>query len=134
MHLRARSEHGAAAVEFALVMPILFLLMFGIYEFGRMYNAKVSMTGAVREGARVMAIRNDPSCNAGPPAGAAATVVQAAALSPALSCGEVTITPASCVPGANVVVTAARSHTYNIPFYGTGSINVTGRAVMRCGG
>ncbi len=129
-----RSEAGAAAVEFAVIMPLLFLLIFGIYEFGRMYNAKVSMTGAAREGARVMAIRNDSSCNAGPPSGAKYVVTQSASLSPALACGEVTVTPATCVPGANVTVIAQRSYSYNIPFYGTGAIPVQGKAVMRCGG
>ncbi|HKU29947.1 MAG TPA: TadE/TadG family type IV pilus assembly protein, partial [Arthrobacter sp.] len=42
------SERGAAAVEFALVAPILVLLVLGIMEFGRAYNAQVSLTNAAR--------------------------------------------------------------------------------------
>ena len=40
-------------VEFALVLPVLVLLLFGIIEFTRAYNAKTTMTHAAREGARV---------------------------------------------------------------------------------
>ncbi len=92
--LDVRSDGGAAAVEFALILPIFVLLVFGIVEFGRLFNTQVSLTGAAREGARIMAIRNDPSCNASP-AGAKFAVTQSASISPALTCGEVTITPGS---------------------------------------
>lgn len=126
------SERGAAAVEFALVMPLLFLLLFGIFQFGRMYNTKVALTGAVREGARVMAIRNDPTCNASP-VGARYITAQSAALNPAVGCGEVNISPSSCVPGANVTVWVERSFTVNIPGY-IRTFPVRGTAVMRCGG
>jgi Flp pilus assembly protein TadG len=58
--MRRRSEHGAAAVEFALVMPILLLLVCGIIDFGLMINAKTVVANAAREGARNGAIsRNE---------------------------------------------------------------------------
>ncbi len=47
---RFRSESGAAAVEFALVVPILLLLVLGIIEFGRAYNIQNSLSAAAREG------------------------------------------------------------------------------------
>lgn len=57
MLARLRSnDRGAAAVEFALVAPILLLLVFGLIDFGRMLNAKISITEAAREGARAAAI------------------------------------------------------------------------------
>ena len=114
------------------MLPLLCLLLFGIFEFGRMYNTKVSLTGAVREGARVMAIRNDATCNSSP-AGAKYITAQAAALNPPVACGEVNISPSSCVPGANVTVWVERSFTVSIPLY-TGTFPVRGEAVMRCGG
>lgn len=43
-------------VEFALVLPVLLLLVFGIIEFGIVYNAKITITNAAREGARKAAV------------------------------------------------------------------------------
>ena len=53
---RRESEDGAAAVEFALVLPVLLLLIFGIVDFGRMLNAKITINQAAREGARAAAL------------------------------------------------------------------------------
>jgi Flp pilus assembly protein TadG len=41
--------------EFALVAPILFALVFGIFDFGRGMSANVTVTNSAREGARYMA-------------------------------------------------------------------------------
>jgi Flp pilus assembly protein TadG len=49
---KQRSQRGAAAVEFALVMPLLLLLVFGIVEFGLIMNRQITVTHAAREGAR----------------------------------------------------------------------------------
>src|SRR6266550_3300335 len=46
-------ERGVAIVEAALVLPVFFLLVLGIFEFGVMFSAYHSMEGAAREGARV---------------------------------------------------------------------------------
>jgi Flp pilus assembly protein TadG len=119
------NDHGAAAVEFALIVPILLLLLFGIFEFGRAYNTQISLSGAAREGARVMAISNSV------PNATSATLAAAPSVTPAPS---VVITPTSCTPGANVTVTASRAQSYNIPFYGSASFDLSGRGVMRCGG
>jgi hypothetical protein len=51
-----RGDQGAAAVEFALVLPVLLLIIFGIIDFGRMLNAQITLTEAAREGARAAAI------------------------------------------------------------------------------
>ena len=48
-----RSEHGAELVEMAIVTPILLLLVFGIVEFGFMFQRYVVLTNAAVEGARV---------------------------------------------------------------------------------
>jgi len=47
------TRSGVAAVEFALVAPIFFLLVFGLIEFGRMMMVQQSLTNAAREGNRV---------------------------------------------------------------------------------
>ena len=49
-HLGGRK--GQALAEFALILPVLFLLIAGIIEFGRGWNIKQAITDAAREGAR----------------------------------------------------------------------------------
>lgn len=53
---RWREERGQAMVEFALILPILLLLIVGIVEFGRAWHIMQVMTDAAREGARKAAI------------------------------------------------------------------------------
>lgn len=49
---RSRPESGVAAVEFALVVPILLMLLFGLVSFGLTYNDNLSISNAAREGTR----------------------------------------------------------------------------------
>lgn len=48
-----RDERGQALVELALVVPVLLLLVLGIFEFGRLLNAYMTVQHACREGARL---------------------------------------------------------------------------------
>lgn len=50
-------QKGAAAVEFALIVSILFLFIFGIIEFGRIFSELEVLNSAAREGARAAAVR-----------------------------------------------------------------------------
>ena len=59
MSTKTSRESGAALVEFAIIAPLLLLLVFGIIEFGRAYNAQNSLTHAAREGAREYAITQE---------------------------------------------------------------------------
>lgn len=52
-----RSERGAAAVEFAIIASFLFVVLFGIIEFGRMFSELEVLNSAAREGARAAAVR-----------------------------------------------------------------------------
>src|ERR1051325_6492496 len=47
-----RQETGAVAVEFALIFPVLVMLLFGIVTAGVSYSQSLGLTNAVREGAR----------------------------------------------------------------------------------
>jgi hypothetical protein len=47
-----RGEHGSVAVEFAIILPVLLLLVFGIIDFGHAYYMRHIMSDASREGAR----------------------------------------------------------------------------------
>ena len=54
--VRRRDERGAAAVEFALVLPILLLLVFGVIAYGYMLSFRGSLSQAAAEGAREAAV------------------------------------------------------------------------------
>ncbi|WP_298585390.1 TadE/TadG family type IV pilus assembly protein [uncultured Kocuria sp.] len=119
-----RSERGAAAVEFALVVPILLALVLGIMEFGRAYNAQISLTHAARETARTMAITNVWTD--------AVTHGVGAAPSLDLESGDFTPSLTTCTPGQQIQVTV----TQNLQTI-TGiadDLTLTGKAAMRCGG
>jgi TadE-like protein len=63
MHSRTafRSERGQSLAEFALVLPLLVLLLFGIIQFGVTFNHYITLTDAVRAGARKAAVsRHQP--------------------------------------------------------------------------
>src|SRR5690349_9141530 len=70
VRLRAlrRDQCGTAVVEFALVAPILFLLVFGILDFGRALNYYNQMTQLAGQGARAAAVDNNPD-GTGPASG-----------------------------------------------------------------
>jgi len=50
--MEKQGQRGAAAVEFAIVLPLLALILFGIIEFGLLFYNKQVLTNASREGAR----------------------------------------------------------------------------------
>jgi hypothetical protein len=57
--LRARrNTKGAAAVEFALVAPLLFLVMFGVIQYGLWFNDSLNTRQGVREAARMGVVAN----------------------------------------------------------------------------
>jgi hypothetical protein len=68
---RARREDGAVAVEAALVMPILALMVFGIIEFGFLLRDYAGVSNLVRTGARIASTGADHgpgTCETGPTA------------------------------------------------------------------
>ena len=59
--MRHKNERGSALIEVALTLPLLLLVAAGIFEFGRAYQTQQVLTNAVREGARVAVLPNQPS-------------------------------------------------------------------------
>jgi hypothetical protein len=63
----AGTEAGTALVEFAIIVPLVLLLLFGVVEFGLTISHDVDLTSGVREGARQAAVANysggNASCN-----------------------------------------------------------------------
>jgi Flp pilus assembly protein TadG len=50
--MRLKNQKGAAAVEFAVILPLLLVMVFGIIEFSVYFYDKAMITNASREGAR----------------------------------------------------------------------------------
>ncbi|SOE02941.1 TadE/TadG family type IV pilus assembly protein [Blastococcus haudaquaticus] len=124
---RLLGERGAAAVEFALVAPVLILLVLGIIEFSKVYNSQSTLSAAAREGARVMALTNDVT-------EATAAVRNAAT---GLELGQIQVTPTTCTGAAStatVTVTVAYHQPFVAGFLNGAGVDLSGEAVMRCGG
>ena len=99
---RAEGEAGQGLAEFALVLPVLLLVMMGILDFGRAVFAYNSLSNAARDGARVAIV--DQTISGGIPAGAQEAANQATGLglNPA---ADVTVT--YTVPGASTAACVA---------------------------
>lgn len=131
--LTCRGERGAAAVEFALMVPILILLIFGIAWFGIGYNRKQGLQAAAREGARLAALPQSTN-----------TDIKAkvnSALNGVLSTGDlrtITVSPADTRPcdlkptGTRVTVTVSAPFTYDIPLFANDTVTITGRGEFLC--
>lgn len=120
-----QSERGAAAVEFAIVLPLLLTLLLGIVEFSRAFNAQVTLTSAAREGVRVMAITNKP-------ADAKTAAQKAAASLGSIPTSDITMSTNSCASPAQVTLTIKFKLTTATGI--AGPFNMHGKAVMLCGG
>jgi Flp pilus assembly protein TadG len=128
-----RKDDGAAAVELALVLPILLLLVFGIVDFGRALNLQITLTQAAREGVRPAALRE--STTAVNAAVAAATV--------GVTGPAPTVAISACPPGAGTAtVTVSKTFQFVTPVGAIadlispssigGNIPMTGQGAMRC--
>jgi Flp pilus assembly protein TadG len=51
-----RAQHGTQTVEFAMILPVLLLLLFGMIDFGRGYFSWLIITNGAREGARAASV------------------------------------------------------------------------------
>ena len=132
---RLRQQRGAVAVEFALIMPVLLLILVGTLEFGRVWSQLQVFQGAAREGARCAAVKA---------AGFSTCDIQgrinssAGAYTPATN-ATVTINgvpaPAGCTAvtrGQDVKVSWVQPLTVDIPFWNDVTIDATVAGVFRC--
>jgi Flp pilus assembly protein TadG len=58
--MKNRTQKGAAVVEFAVVLPLLLVVLFGIIEFGFLLYNQAMLTNASREGARAGIVSQSP--------------------------------------------------------------------------
>jgi Flp pilus assembly protein TadG len=127
----AEGDRGAAAVEFALVLPLLLLLVFGIVDFGRALNAQIMVSQAAREGARWNALGASPTeiaqrvSAAGQPLSLSPTSAVYCGTNPASQVGSVTIS----YTFHYVTPIGALMH-----LAGMRTMTITSTGVMRCQG
>lgn len=112
-----RNEDGQAMVELALVLPLIGLLLFGVIQFGIAFNRYLTLTDAVRAGARQAAV----SRFVADPVGATTARVTGAADGMTRPDLQIAVTapngnPASFAPGSDVKVTA--SYPFDIDLLG----------------
>ena len=122
-HLQQDSEGGAVAVEFALVIPLLLLILCGIFDFGNLYFQLDVVNSAARQGARLAAVNQATSS-------AINTAIQQ-------SYGNnltAVATPATPTSGSNVTVTVTSNVTIMTPiisaFFSKNPYPVVGTCTM----
>lgn len=84
-------EGGAALVEFAILMPLLLLLLFGIWTVARAWNVKTTMDHGVREAARYGA--TDPTSTA------MLNIAEGELAASSIAWGDITVTCATRISG-----------------------------------
>jgi Flp pilus assembly protein TadG len=109
--IEIRNERGQTMTEFALVLPILALLLFGIIQFGITFNNYVTLTDATRAGARKAAVGRQVA----DPVGTAVAAVRSSAKD--LKQGDLSVSvTSSWQPGQDVTVAA--TYPYSISLLG----------------
>jgi len=96
-------------VEFALVLPILAVLLFGIIQFGIVFNNYITLTDAVRAGARKATV----SRQAGDPVGATKTAVTDSGAGITIDPNQISVT-SDWQPGDSVTVQASYPYSINV--------------------
>ena len=107
--IQLRTERGQTMVEFAIVLPVLMLIVLSIIQFGILYNNFVALTDAVRAGARTAAV----SRTAADPVGATVARVKSATADLNQSKLAITVT-SGWQHGDDVTVTATYPYTIDL--------------------
>lgn len=104
--LRRKGEKGQSLLEFAMVAPIFFLVLFAIIDFGMAFHAWITVTNSAREGARLGVVR------------ATAVDIEARVREAAGNLGDdlsVSVTNAEGAPGESVVVDVSYEYALMTP-------------------
>lgn len=104
---RWRDERGQSLAEMALILPVLMAVVIGIFEFGRAWNVRQTVTHTAREAARIAVIRSNTESMV---EAAIDDRLSAAALDPGLA--TVTITGIGGPPGSATTIEVAYPYTF----------------------
>ena len=116
VRLRRRAladDAGQALVEFALVFSLLLIMVIGIFEFGRAWNAYQVITDAAREGARNMVVAGVPATEA-----SVNQVVNTALFAAALDSTKDVTTLTGLRTGTGTTATVRIAYPYGFSFLG----------------
>ena len=137
-----RTDQGAAAVEFALVVPLLLLVLVGIVNFGFVFAQQISLNNAARQAARYAVVDGRTCADIkaeGQSAAATVGMTTSQATPVVTNCGADTVKPcAGTAPNTNITVTLTRTGSANAwtitmpPFNLLAAPTVQGTGVMRC--
>jgi Flp pilus assembly protein TadG len=140
LRTKRRTERGAAAVEFALVVPFLIVIVMGIVNFGFIFAQQLSLSNGARQAARY-AVVDGPTCaqirTEGQNAGATIGMDTADVPVPVVSgCTSDSTKPcAGTASGTNITVTMTRDTTWVVPIPPFNLVTpptLVGRGIMRC--
>ena len=127
-------EKGQAMVEFVLIAPIFLLLVFGLVQFGILFNNYLTLTDAVRAGARQAAV----SRTLADPVGATETRIDSSASDLNAADLQVTVDPYdpasgthTWAQGGNVSVTASYPYSINVLGFVVKSGRITSETTER---
>jgi len=117
------SERGAAAVEFALVLPVLIMMIFGMVDMGMVVNAQAIVGNAAREGARSASFNGTNTASAVATATGVAGSLMGSSLTVTVTCKSATATSFSSCPvspakpsvGDTVMVTVSYDYQWLTP-------------------
>lgn len=123
---RRHREGGASAVEFALIVPVLFLLLFGIIDYGLLFFDSIGLRQGAREGARQAVVQKYSSgCTSGAAKDKIVCTVKAATDLTIGSAAVKVVAPDGWVQGKQLIVcvqSKETSLTGYVPFPATGII------------
>jgi Flp pilus assembly protein TadG len=110
--IQIRNQQGQTITEFALVLPVLALILFAVIQFGIVFNNYITLTDATRAGARKAAVsRQDPNRNS-----AVISAVRSSASD--LTSSKLSVSPPSSTWQSGDDVTVTASYPYSISLLG----------------
>ena len=137
--VRGSGEAGAVAVEFALVLSLLVLILFGVFEFGLAWSKVQVFEGAAREGARCAAVRAAEASVGLPVCDVEIAVKNASGgYTPSLTNFSISVSPSGggeCTAdtiGEEVTVGWDEDLKINIPFWKDVTVTRTVEGTFRC--